>query len=394
MSKIKTLIVIDNLHIGGVATSLYNFLYFAHTRLDICLLSFNEDSIDKSKLPEGVRIIKPCKILHILGKNHAEIKQESFFMMISRLFMIFVAHFTNGVVSRKFLWPFVKNQGHYDLAIAYAQDDSWKSISKGCIDYIDKKVEAQYTAVFIHCDYKNFGGYNPKQVKMLSKLDNILCVSNSCRNSFVKCFPTLAIKTITCESFIKVDDIRKLAGAGMDYPKDSVNFVSTCRLSTVKGLSRTIKAFAKLNRNGVTNFTWTIVGGGPEESNLRQLIEEENLSNKIKMVGNKNNPYPYIKNSSCFLLTSLHEAAPMVFGEAACLGVPVVSTDTCSAQELVQKREIGVVVPNNYEGIMEGVKSFIAKPYNVSTSELSEAEMNRNAIVQLESFVSHLESIL
>ena len=31
----------------------------------------------------------------------------------------------------------------------------------------------------------------------------------------------------------------------------------------------------------------------------------------------------------------------MVYGEAASLGVPVLSTETCSAIELVQEREIG-----------------------------------------------------
>ena len=36
--KIKTLVVIDNLYTGGVATSLYNYLYFAHELMDIHLL--------------------------------------------------------------------------------------------------------------------------------------------------------------------------------------------------------------------------------------------------------------------------------------------------------------------------------------------------------------------
>ena len=67
------------------------------------------------------------------------------------------------------------------------------------------------------------------------------------------------------------------------------------------------------------------------------------------MVGNKENPYPYIKNASCFLLPSLHEAAPMVFGEASSLGVPVLTTETCSAIELVQSRGIGYVVENSID---------------------------------------------
>ena len=391
MKKLKTLIVIDNLHTGGVATSLYNFIHFAQSRLDIYLLSFNEESIDKSKLPNGVNIVKSSKILHILGKNHSEIKQESFIMMFYRLVMIFFARVFNGVLSRNFLWPLVSKEGEYDLAIAYAQDDSWKSISKGCIDFIIKKVNAKHKSVVVHCDYKNFGGYNAEQVKMLSQLDNILCVSDSCKRSFVECFPSLESKTRVCENFTKVDEIRSLAGSGTEYPPHTTNYVSVCRLSKVKGLQRTIKAFGQIQKEGLENFTWTIVGDGPDMEELKNMIQEENLSSRVKLLGNKNNPYVYIKNSSCLLLSSLHEAAPMVFNEAVCLGVPILSTETCSAMELVRDRGYGLVVPNSYDGILNGIRSFLSSPVSINTAHMSETAINQNAIEQLNNFVNSLE---
>lgn len=359
MNRLKTLIVIDNLHTGGVATSLYNFLYFVHSTLDIHLMVFNEESIDKTKIPDNVKVLTPCRLLHVLGKNHSEIKKESFALMIFRLVMIFIARYVNGVVSRNLLWPFIPKIGEYDLAIAYAQDDRYKSISKGCIDYIVKKVNVRHRVVIVHCDYKNFGGYDSRQIKMFDRLDNILCVSQSCVSSFVECFPELKHKTIALENFTNFNEIRQKAGEGIEYPKDKVNFVSICRLSSVKGLYRTIKAFAKIYKSGITNFTWTIVGDGPEYTLLNNLVEEENLTSLISFVGNKDNPYPYLKNASCFLLPSIHEAAPMVFGEAASLGIPIISTETCSAIELVQKRGYGLVVSNNDEGILKGLRKFI-----------------------------------
>lgn len=72
-SRLKTLVVIDNLYTGGVATSLYNFLYFTHERMDIHLLVFDEESIDITKIPEDIKIVTPSKYLHILGKNHSKI---------------------------------------------------------------------------------------------------------------------------------------------------------------------------------------------------------------------------------------------------------------------------------------------------------------------------------
>lgn len=388
--KIKTLVVIDNLYTGGVATSLYNYLYFAHELMDIHLLVFDEDSIDKTKVPDNVEIVTPDKGLHILGKNHSRIKQESFLMMLYRLIMIFLARNINGVVSRMILWPFVKMQSGYDLAIAYAQDDSYKSISKGCIDYIVKRVVAKHKSVIVHCDYKNFGGYDYKQIGMFEKLNSIICVSESCKNNFIECFPKLRNKTIVCENFTDVDAIRNLAGTGISYPTDTVNFVSVCRLSEVKGLSRTIEALGELRDNGVVNFTWTIVGEGPEYEKLNIMIKEKQLTSKITLVGNKDNPYPYIKHASYFVLPSLHEAAPMVYGEAASLGVPIVSTETCSAIELVQERGIGIVVPNNYNGLLQGLRKLIMNPNSIHIK--NNMDLNKFAMIQLKNFIESINT--
>lgn len=387
MKKLKTIVVIDNLHTGGVATSLYNFLHFVHNTQDIHLMVFNEDCIDRTKIPDSVKVLKPNRLLHVLGKNHSEIKQESFFLMIYRLVMIFIARYVNGVVSRNLLWPFIPKIGEYDLAIAYAQDDRYKSISKGCIDYVVKKVNAHHRAVIVHCDYKNFGGYDSRQTKMFNRLDNILCVSQSCVSSFVECFPELKHKTIALENFTNVNEIRQKAGEGVEYPKDKVNFVSVCRLSSVKGLDRTIRAFAKIYQSGITNFTWTIVGDGPEYNLLNKLVEEEHLTLQISFVGNKDNPYPYIKNASCFLLPSIHEAAPMVFGEAASLGIPILSTETCSAIEFVQKRGYGLVVSNNDEGILEGLRKIILDRDHKTNIAIDNIDINKWANSQFNDFI-------
>lgn len=388
--KKRLLLVIDNLHTGGVGTSLYNFLYFSHNAIQIDLLVFNEDSIDYSRIPEDVHVIRPDKCLHILGKCHDEIKQESFILMSIRVMLSLLARRVSGVFARKVMWPFVSSLNGYDLAIAYAQDDGWRSLSKGCVDYIINKVSAKRKSVIIHCDYCNFGGYDQRQIQYYRLLDFIICVSKSCCNSFVKCFPTLENKVYVCENFIKTDEIIKKAGDGIVYPKDTINFVSICRLSIVKGLDRTIKAFREISDAGINNFYWVIVGGGPEYDSLNRLINENNLSNKIKLIGENSNPYQYLKLASCLLVPSYHEAAPMVFGEANCLGVPVLTTDTCSAKELVEKRNIGIVVNNDYEGIRNGLLSFISNTISYPKSDVDEMDFNKIPIGQLDRLLNSL----
>lgn len=92
---------------------------------------------------------------------------------------------------------------------------------------------------------------------------------------------------------------------------------------------------------------------------INQLINEKGLSNDIDLVGKKNNPFVYIKNADFFLLPSFHEAAPMVYGEAISLGVPVVTTNTISAKELIEERDYGIVCENSEEGIYFTLKIFL-----------------------------------
>jgi len=67
--------------------------------------------------------------------------------------------------------------------------------------------------------------------------------------------------------------------------------------------------------------------------------------------GKQTNPYKYIANADLFLLTSYHEAAPMVFDESLSLGVPVFATETTSTTEMILERQGGYVCKNDQKSI-------------------------------------------
>lgn len=360
----KVLLVIDNLNTGGVATSFYNFLSEMSTEAEFDILVFNENSINIGKIPTNINIITTQKMLHVLGKTYKEIKSESKYLAFIQLILKVISRIVNGFWARKLLMPFIKGVGDYDLAIAYSQDDAWKNLSKGCIDFILSKCDAKLKMTIIHCDYKRFGGYDSKQIKQYAGLDRIICVSESCRESFIECFPSLSNKTVVCENFINVEDIMQSVANPVVYSPDTVNFVTVCRISREKGLRRTIEAFSKIEKKGFSNYKWIIVGDGADRRELEKLVEENELSEKIVLVGNKENPYPFIKNATFFLLTSENEAAPMVFGESAVLGVPIITTKTCSAVELVEKRNLGWVVENSQMGIETGIENALLGRYS------------------------------
>ena len=69
------------------------------------------------------------------------------------------------------------------------------------------------------------------------------------------------------------------------------------------------------------------------------------------MLGRKLNPYPYIKNADCFVLTSQYEGKPIVIEEAKILHTPIVVTEYTSAHNQIPET-MGAVV-ENCDGILE-----------------------------------------
>lgn len=117
-------------------------------------------------------------------------------------------------------------------------------------------------------------------------------------------------------------------------PYDNISspvFVAVGRFNPVKGFDLLIKAFRHyidLYRIG----TLYIVGdySGNNESYFEQvnnLVKKYELSAFVHFPGFKLNPYPFVKNANCFVLSSRSEGLPNVMLESLLLGTPVASFD-------------------------------------------------------------------
>ena len=80
------------------------------------------------------------------------------------------------------------------------------------------------------------------------------------------------------------------------------------------------------------------------------------------------------------MIPSYHEAAPMVYAEAHCLGVPILTTKTLSAVEMVENEEIGIVCDNNDISIRDALESVLLDPSILSKySVMSKQPDNKKA---------------
>ena len=359
----KILFVIDKLNFGGVSSSLSNLLNEIHDTHECSLLVFSGDNKSDIVIPNNVEIIKPNKLLSILGKSQKEIMAESKILGIFRAMLVTLARTTSGLFARRILFGLIEEITGFDLAISYTHDVNWNSLTTGCNQFVAEKVSSKSKVAFVHCDYKNYGGYNPKQYAIYNRFDQIACVSKSCCEVFAECFPELEDRCICVANFINMKKVSDCTQTYQQYDHSKLNMVSVCRLTKEKGIIRVLEALRTLKDKGVSDINYVIVGDGDERASLELFCKEHSLTGLVNFIGESDNPFYYMKDADVFMLSSYHEAAPMVFGECKAIGLPIISTETISAKELVLQQQAGIVCSNTNEGILEVIEAEIKNRY-------------------------------
>ena len=353
----KTLVVIDKLNLGGVTSSLLNFLMYTSRNQEIDLLVFNNADLG-IRVPKGVNILKAPSFMRLFGLSQVDTKNESRVLSFVRAILVLCSKLFGGHNVRRIVFSCFRKLS-YDIAISYTHDVSWTSLTTGCNDYVHYGIKAKQKICYVHCDFQLYGGYHPKMIKNYKGFNTIVCVSRGCRNSFLSCFPGLDDRTIVCENFINIDNVKRFSEPCIPYKNCTWRFVTVCRIDEEKGVFRLIDIALKLVNQGYRDFVWRIVGDGPDYEKLKRMVSRNDLVDYVELVGKQDPPYAYIKGATLFVLPSYHEAAPMVFGECRVLKVPVLSTRTTSADELIAERDLGVVCSNETEAIYDSIVKII-----------------------------------
>ncbi len=109
------------------------------------------------------------------------------------------------------------------------------------------------------------------------------------------------------------------------FQKNTLNFVNVARFEDQKDHKTLLNAFWKLQNK--INYRLLLVGSGSKEKFIKNFIESKKLTNKIKIIKNISNPFPYILKSKYFILTSKYEGLPNVLLEAITLKKYIISSD-------------------------------------------------------------------
>lgn len=347
----KIIIVNNNMVIGGVQKSLYNLLWAVHDKYDVTLCLFHASGEYLDKLPENIRIIEAKGLCRYLGISQGQCKGVH--KLIRGALASIAKIFGRNAAMKLVLAGERKVSGHYDCAISFLHNGNIKNFYGGVQEFVLKKTTADKKVAFLHCDYQNSGANHPANNRLLAEFDRIAACSDGCRRTLEAVLPAMARKCVTVCNFHRFDEIHYMAQQEpVHYEGEHPHVVMVSRLSHEKGIERAITAAARVMQQGYPMMLH-IVGSGPMEPMLKETAKTLQMEKNVIFHGQQGNPYGYMAAADLFLMTSFHEAAPMVIGEAVSLGIPVLTTSTTSSQEMVTQAGVGWVCENNDEALSE-----------------------------------------
>ncbi|MST56361.1 glycosyltransferase [Pyramidobacter sp. SM-530-WT-4B] len=159
-------------------------------------------------------------------------------------------------------------------------------------------------------------------------------------------------------------------------------FISIGRFSPEKEHLRLLDAF---------NMYWAdhqdsqlIIIGGYGDSYRHTLNYARKLpcTRNVCLIKSINNPISILKRCNLFVLSSSHEGLPVVFFEADCLGVPILSTNIDGPREILTQYQGGLLVEESAEALYRGMLEFDAG--NIMPLNINMQEYNQRCIDEFE----------
>ncbi|WP_242241773.1 glycosyltransferase [Bacillus cereus group sp. BfR-BA-01309] len=368
MKKKKILITSFDMAIGGVERSLIGLLNtIDYSKYDVDLMLFKHEGEFLFLLPKLPNLLKEVKQYTTFRKSIKQILQEgqitigmtrTLGKILGDVHGRYVKSAEVGYFVIQYGWritlPFIpKLEEEYDVAISFL----WPHY------FVGDKVRAKRKIGWIHTDYSNINLNANMEYKMWSKMDNIVAVSEGCRDSFLSILPNVnkdveIIENILSPEFVREQAHREDVMKELQMKPGKIKLVTVGRLSYAKGIDVAMHALRKLLDEGY-DMEWYVVGYGALESELRKLLAELNLGKHFFLLGKKTNPYPYIKACDIYVQPSRYEGKAVTVREAQIIGKPVLITNFSTAKSQVQDGIDGLITEMGINGIANGIKRLI-----------------------------------
>ncbi|PGT96256.1 MULTISPECIES: glycosyltransferase [Bacillus] len=364
--KKHLLFVMPSLAAGGGEKSLVNLLsQIDYTLYNVDLYLFNKTGSFFNAVPKEVNIVCFPKTYSLFAESL--ISSMLGFLKYGQVklaFYRFVFFLKNRIIkdtslAEQYTWKYLSESfgfldKEYDVAIGY--------LEKSPIYFVVDKVKAKKKIGWIHTNYSNSGMDRDFDNIYFEQLDNIIAVSEECAKSLEENFKHLKHKIKSIYNIVSPKLISDLSNVdSIDNPmsdKSYVNILTVARLSYEKGIDMAIESCKQLVNKGY-KIRWYVLGEGREREALETLIKSEKLEGDFKLLGIRENPYPYIKRTDLYVQPSRYEGKSIAIDEAKILNRPIIVTNFSTAKDQIEHGVNGLIVGMNGKSISSGIETML-----------------------------------
>lgn len=352
------LFVCYSLKVGGIERALVEQINFLARRGEnVTLLLFTISGQYLCDVDKRVKIIGNLPIFKYLSLTQKEAKEKSFFAFCIRSFFALLVRIVGFPILWKILKPFIPTIGYYDIAISYTLNVSLKSLYCGCPEFVLDKVKSRKKIAWMHADYQRANIACAYNNSLYKSFDEVVNVTECMKRKFD------AFKLIREDKSIFIYNrfdseliLQKSKFHEVSYSQDIMNIISVGRLEKEKGTDQLMYVAKRMYDRGV-KFRWYFVGTGVLDEWCKEFIDVNKMNGCVKLLGQKSNPYPFIKNANLFVSGSLSETFGLSILEALVLGTPSIAYKFDAINEVLNETN-GLVV-NSFEDLDQEIEKLI-----------------------------------
>lgn len=324
----KTIVISSgDLTMGGLQKILVEYLKLIDkNKYRIVLLIANDygkKNLFLEEIPKNVEIqfVRPYNLVSKIAELSKKRK------ILNRVLLKGYRHKSKRVFKSIFLEKLSK-LGKIDLIIDF--DGGLKSV-------LDN-LKAEKKIIWIHSSIRKHKQDNKSKISRygeeLKKYDKIIAICQEMKEEIKELYPSLSHKIeyiynpLDCNNIIEQgnENIEKMTS----YEKELIEsdyFLAISRLDAVqKDFETLIEGYLILKNKGIKERLY-IIGEGDGRVKIEKMIEEKNLTKDVILLGQKQNPYVWIKHSKLFIHSSRYEGLPTVLLEALMMDKFIVSSN-------------------------------------------------------------------
>lgn len=203
----------------------------------------------------------------------------------------------------------------------------------------------QQKIVWIHGAFSRFWKKKKFKTYKLLSYDKIVCLTNSFKKQLIAYFPEAKDKVFVIRNPFDIQAIQQKANKkNAEIEKYQPYFLHVARICADKDIQTMLDAYEIFYKKTKSPLNLVLLGNGDLFDFYQNQIQKRGLQNKIFLLGNKSNPFQWMKNAEALVLCSFNEGLPTVLIEAQiCQTLVIASNCEDGPDEILENGKCGLL---------------------------------------------------